>query len=319
MLDILVPLDGSALAERVLPVAATLARATGGRVRLVEAIGLPASDGIVPVMDEVHAEVSDYLKAVAAQYELDGRMTAGFGPAPILILQEAAVGGVRYIAMSTHARHGIARAVLGSVAEHVLRESPVPVYLLPAAAEARDFTAIRRIVIPLDGSRLSEAVVEPAGVLALQLGAAVTLVRVYGPPRGRFDGGDGTTRTVDQEVDRIMFRAERYMAPFVRKLESLGVAANRTADIGNDPASQILHLAKRMEADLIVMATHGRSGLDRLRHGSVTEQVLRHSHIPLLAFGRIPLHDLVPAEARTSTLERVAGALAVRSQAPAMA
>jgi nucleotide-binding universal stress UspA family protein len=311
MLDIVVPLDGSALAERVLPIAAALARAMGGQVRLVEAVGLPLTDGTFPVPEELQTRVSDYLKAVAVRYELDARMTTGCGPAPALILHETNQGGVRCIAMSTHARHGLSRAVLGSVAERVLRESPVPVYLLPAAAEDRDFTQIRRIVLPLDGSALSEAVLQPAGVFARQLGAAITLVRVYDPPRTVFDPHGAMVRSVDQAVDRVTIQAERYLAPFTHRLRALGVEASGVGEIGPHAAIRILDVAERTNADLILMATHGRSGLDRLRHGSVTEEVLRRGRIPLLAFGRIPLHDLAPAEVRGSVIDRIAAHVAL--------
>jgi nucleotide-binding universal stress UspA family protein len=316
MFDILVPLDGSLLSERVLPLAATLARTTGGQLRLVEAINLPMGEDFIGFLDEAQIAASDYLQDQAEKaqrtYGLPVSTTSRFGPAPSIILREAAAG-VRYVAMSTHARHGLPRAVLGSVAEHILRESPVPVYLLPAAAHERDLTDIKRIVIPLDGSALAQAVLDPAATLARQLGAAITLIRVYEPPRGPATDDHGLmVRSIDEEVDRIERRASQYMALLVRRIQALGVEAHDKGEFGDEPASHILHLAQKTGADLIVMATHGRSGLDRLRHGSVTEQVLRQSTIPLLAFGRVPLRDLIPAkEPATQTLARVAGDLAV--------
>jgi nucleotide-binding universal stress UspA family protein len=117
-------------------------------------------------------------------------------------------------------------------------------------------------------------------------------------------------RSVDQEVDRIELLAEQYMGPLVRELRRQGIEANPIFELAPEPAGQIVRLAKAVEADLIVMATHGRSGLDRLRHGSVTEQVLRHSDIPLLAFGRMPLKSLLareaPAPAMASSTSEVA-------------
>ena len=303
MADILVPLDGSTLAEQALPWAATVARATAGQIRLVEAIGLPMGEDFIGSLDELQAGASDYLNGQAEQVGRDYGLTASavtsIGPAATIILVEASSGGVGYIAMSTHARDGLRRAVLGSVAEHVLRESPVPVYLLPAAALGHELSAVKRIVIPLDGSALSQSVLEPAAAFAQQLGATITLIRVYEPPEGTvFDEHGAMVRSVDQEVDRIECLADQYMAPLVRQLQRLGVEANSTSELGHETANDIVRLAEAAEADLIVMATHGRSGLDRLRHGSVTEQVLRHSHIPLLAFGRIPLKSLVAVAAQ---------------------
>jgi len=301
MVDILVPLDGSPLAERVLPAAAMLARGSGGQLRLLEGISLPLSEGFVGSLEDLQAAASAYLKDQAERVQRTAGVPAStvvqLGFAPAIILGEAA-HGVGYVAMSTHGRHGLPRAVLGSVAEQVLRESPVPVYLLPARTEYKDVTAIKHLAIPLDGSPLSEAVLQPAAALARQLGAAIALFRVYDPPQGPvLDQHGRIVRGIDQEVDRIMLEAERYLAPLVRRLRAEGVEASGTGDIGGEPASLILHLANHASADLIVMATHGRSGLERLRHGSVTEKVLRHSQIPLLAFGRVALQSLVPAEA----------------------
>ena len=317
MFDILVPLDGSALSERVLPLAATLARTTGGQLRLVEAINFPMGEDFIGSFEQAETAASEYLQDQAERaqraYGLSVATTSGFGPAPSIILREAAGGGVRYVAMSTHARQGLPRAVLGSVAEQVLRESPVPVYLLPAAAQGLDLTAIKRMVIPLDGSALAQAVVDPAATLARQLGAAITLVRVYDPPRGPMMDEHGVVvENIDHEVDRIELMARQYMAPLVHRIQALGVEAEGSGEFGAEPSSHILHLAQKLHADLIVMATHGRSGLDRLRHGSVTEQVLRHSAIPLLAFGRVPLQDLVPAKEPTAQrMPKVAATLAM--------
>jgi len=303
MAGILVPLDGSTLAERALPWAAAVARATGGQIRLVEAISNPVTADFVVPLDELQAGASEYLNDQAEQIERNYGVAAmaitSMGPAPEVILAQASSGSVGYVAMSTHARDGLRRAVLGSVAEHVLRESPVPVYLLPAAAQGRALSAIKSIAIPLDGSALSQAILEPAALLARQLGATITLIRVYEPPDGAvFDEHGSMVRSVDQEVDRIELLAAQYMGPLTRQLQRLGIEANTRWELGHEPADHIVRLADLAEADLIVMATHGRSGLDRLRHGSVTEKVLRHSHIPLLAFGRIPLKSLVAAEAQ---------------------
>ena len=306
MTDILVPLDGSTLAERVLPFAATLARATGGQIRLVEAISNPVSADVALPLDGLQEAASDYLSGqaehVKRSYGVAAMAITSFGPAPGVILAQASSGGVGYVAMSTHARGGLQRAVLGSVAEHVLRESPVPVYLLPAAVQGRQLAAIKRIAIPVDGSALSQSLLWPAAVLAQHLGATITLIRVYEPPEGAvFDERGAMVRSVDQEVERIELLAQQYMGPLVRQLQGLGVEADGRCEIGS-PAEEIVRLAELVEADLIAMATHGRSGLDRLRHGSVTEQVLRHSHIPLLAFGRIPLKSLIAEEAPAQTM-----------------
>ena len=292
MLDVLVPLDGSLLAERVLPAAAEIARVNEGQVRLLRAIGLPLAESVIPEINDSEAQARAYLEGVAHNRGIRAGVSTGFGSAASMILSQVDAGGIGYVAMSTHARAGLRRAVPGSVAEHVLRAAPVPVYLLPAEAEQRDFSAIKRIAMAVDGSPLSVAVLEPAALLARQLRAKITLVCVYHSPYGRFDGLQSVGHTVGQELDRLRYETERYAAQLATRLGSYGVHAENATGIDSQPAAGILRLAKMAEADLILMATHGRSGLERLRHGSVTEQVVRHSGLPLLAFGRAALQHL---------------------------
>jgi len=156
--------------------------------------------------------------------------------------------------------------------------------------------------MPVDGSELSEAILEPAALLARQLAATITLVRVLEPPEGPvFDEHGVMLRSVDRELEDMQLAAERYMTPLIRRLKQLGVEAHDRSELADDVATEIVRLGDAAAGDLIIMATHGRSGLDRLRHGSVTEQVLRHSHVPLLAFGRLALHSLVAASERTNS------------------
>ncbi len=305
---IIVPLDGSLLAERALPLAAMLAGQLVGELRLVEAINLPVGEEMAPWGDLEEAARA-YLQVQAdriAQDQGAGVSTAAhFGTPDAVIIAEAADSDVACVIMTTHGREGLRRAVLGSVAEHVLREAPVPVFLLPAAAEGRETKAIKRIAVALDGSPLAEAVLEPLCGLARTLGAAVILIRVYGKPESPELREPGlAARVLDQELDSIEGLAEDYLEPLAGRLRSFGVDTTCVGALGHKPAEAILRLADAEEADLLAMATHGRSGLDRLRHGSVTEDVLRHSHLPLLAFGRAALERLHTPEPRTPAYAR---------------
>jgi nucleotide-binding universal stress UspA family protein len=285
MTGILVPLDESALADRILPLAATLARATNSQLRLVKAISLPpAEEYIGSMLDELEAGARDYLADKSEElqdaYGLVVTTAVQYGPAADVILRHAATDDIGYVAMTTHARHGVSRAVLGSIAEHVVRESPVPVYLLPAAAHERDFSVVKHIMLPVDGSPLSESVVAPIARLAQLLAADVTLFRVYE------DGAEAAGSALTKHVE---------------KFRELGVEVKDMTVVGQEAAHRIIELAGVVEADMIAMATHGRSGLDRLAHGSVTEEVLRHSHLPLLTFGRLALQKMTDEGAAVPT------------------
>jgi nucleotide-binding universal stress UspA family protein len=305
---IIVPLDGSFLAERALLLAAMLACRLGGELRLVEAINLPVGEEMAP-WGELEEAARAYLQGQAdrvSQGQGVGVSTAAhFGTPDAVIVAEAADSDVEWVVMTTHGREGLQRAVLGSVAEHVLRETPVPVFLLPAAAEGCETKAIKRIAVALDGSPLSEAVLEPLCGLARKLGAAVTLIRVYGEPQSPELSQPGLpARALDQEIESMELLAEEYLESLAGRLRSFGVDTTCVAAVGHKPAEAILRLAASEGADLLAMATHGRSGLDRLRHGSVTEAVLRHSHLPMLAFGRAALERLHTPERRTREYAR---------------
>jgi len=141
MAHILVPLDGSILAERALPWAATVARATAGHITLVQAISYPTmpADVVQPV-DELEVATSDYLKDQAARVQRTYGVTADvvttFGATASVILAEASARDVDYIAMSTHARDGLGRAVLGSVGARAARVAGTGVFV--ACGRSRD-------------------------------------------------------------------------------------------------------------------------------------------------------------------------------------
>ena len=264
MAAVLVPLDGERLAERALPLAAQLAQATGAELRLVQAISLPAEvplTGLLTGLDQFDAGPMEYLEAQAAHiagvFDLVATSALGYGPSSSVILSEASAAGASHIVMTTHGRAGLGRAVLGSVAERVVRDSPVPVLLLP-----------------VDGSALSHAVIGPVAQLAKAVGADVSMLRVY---EQGLAGNDA-----DLSGD-------------VAELRRLRVDVRDVTLAGKDPAAEILRMAEVLGADAIAMATHGRSGLDRWAHGSVTEQVLRHSRLPLVTFGKVALRELVLA------------------------
>jgi nucleotide-binding universal stress UspA family protein len=303
MAQIVVPLDGSLLAERALPLAATLAGKLGDELRLMETVNLPVEEALMGPWAELEAGSGEYLTLeadrLARERGIGVTTVTRLGPPAPFIVREASSPDACCIVMTTHGREGLRRAVLGSVAEHVLREAPVPVFLLPAAAEGCENAPIKRIAVALDGSSLAELILEPVARLARRLEAAVTLVRLYIEPEGAiFDGNGSMVRSIDQEIQRIELLAEEFMAPLAERFRSFGVDADYSGAIGSHPAEAILRLAAAARADLIAMATHGRSGLDRLRHGSVTEDVLRHSHLPVLGFGRGALEQLQQAQSR---------------------
>lgn len=168
---ILIPLDGSERAERALPVAALLARASGGSIAL-----LRIATG---ALDAARARAADYLAQIAASPELAGISVHAHvrsGAPAQRILEVAREQQVDLIILGSHGETGLKRWVLGSVAQHVTRQSSAPVLVLherggvPTHLSAED-TQLVRILVALDGSSLAEATLAPAAYLSAALSA----------------------------------------------------------------------------------------------------------------------------------------------------
>jgi nucleotide-binding universal stress UspA family protein len=201
---------------------------------------------------------------------------AFMGSAARVILDVAEQESATMIAMATHGQTGLRRLLLGSVAESVIRKSPVPVLvarpfwsyeLLPRWTEKAEDRPIRTILLPLDGSKRSSAIVPCATEMATLFASRVILLRVV-EPTDKKGSDDGATSVA--HLNRFSLALE------MKGLETLSMVRQ------GKPAQKILEAARAHEADLIAMATHGRSGLSRLVSGSVTEKVLREAPCPML-------------------------------------
>lgn len=293
MAKVLVPLDGSELAERALPLAAAVAHLTGSGLKLVEAAVRPTSLEVGMGFEGLLEAAQDYLNKRSAmlreRYQLHVTSQAVIASAVKLIVDQAARPAVSAVVMSTHGRTGPLRMLMGSVAEGVLRKSPNPVYLVSSRApEGPAVARIKHILVPLDGSAVSYSVLAPVRQLAQAAGACLTLFRIFDEGEELTDRNGATT---GQQWDMLAAKADLYFAPVKAHLRAAGlqVAADWTT---GDPAREILAQADFVHADLVALATHGRSGFDRLRHGSVAEGVLRHAKVPVMTFGPAALKRL---------------------------
>ncbi|RPH42502.1 MAG: universal stress protein [Planctomycetota bacterium] len=265
MRRILVPLDGSPTAEAILTHLRRLPIRHESEIILFQALPLsPFEDGQEP---------EKYLRRVSFQLTNDGypsRYLLRPGLPAESILETAVEERASMIALSTHGRTGVARWVLGSVAEKVLQASPLPVLVarsfpLPGSQGKWESMPIRGFLVPLDGSRLSLAALDPLFHLARGVDASVTLLHVTDPTPydGRWESPDETLK----EADHL--------------LRSACIPAQVEHRKG-DPGDQILKAIEGGGVDLVAMTTHGRSGPSRWVFGSVTAKVLRSTTVPML-------------------------------------
>lgn len=310
---ILVPLDGSPRAERALPVAARIARASGGSILLLQVVSPPidyggglGAGGLVSgeMIESDIAEASSYLKTIATMELLAGIATVTevlYGPPAQDILAYTETQEADLIIMCSHGRTGITRWVLGSVAHRLAHQSPVPVLVLRDTEDilARSKAMLPfRVFVPLDGSQLAETALVPAAHLAAALAA---------PNRGILHLAQvaklSTTTTTGSFVNQFNESALEYDKAYLTKVAEqlqttmkdlkLSISwsiAGETKD--EDVAATLRTMAEHGErgkeaegegdGDLIAISTHGRGGLERWVMGSVTERLLNSTKLPML-------------------------------------
>lgn len=272
-MKLLVALDGSALSEGILAHVRPLVQSGAHHVHLLRV--LDAQQGA-----EAEAAARSYLDklwrpANGSQVELRTHVLHGDPAARIVDLAREL--SVDLIAMSTHGRSGLSRWARGSVAERVLHQAHSPLFLanprgLSGVSSAPRFA---RVLVPLDGSRLSASVLPHAARLARANGADLLLLHVDVP------GAGGVHDTPEVAARRAQERAETRLADERLRLLGEGLQPHVIGAYG-DPAEEILAAVERHDATLVAMASHGRTGLSRWQWGSVAEKVLRHTTAPLL-------------------------------------
>lgn len=284
---IVVPLDGSGVAERALPYAEQLARKSTARMTLVSAA--PHVNTLLPGGELYNrrskAELREYLDRETARLREAGlqadSILAEADPVDAIVngIESA---GADLAVMSTHGRSGLPRFAWGSVTEGVLRRSRKPVLVIPREV-ALDWTVQRspRILVALDGSAFGEQAIAPAQDLAAALGAELVLLRAVDPTAWISAAGDpwavGQPYISDLHEQEAS-AATRYLEEVKRRLGP----TVRTILVHETPASAIVRVAREQRVMAVAMATHSRGGAERVIFGSVADAVLRASPVPLL-------------------------------------
>ena len=318
---ILVPLDGSGLAEGILPYVARIAAGVGARLTLLmvvdpdalevsaslrsDASGRAVSPGereragahpheasgpfAQQILENVERRAEANLREVAARLEEQGvsaesRVVEGSPAERIAAFAEEE--GCDLIAMSTHGRNLIARGVLGSVTDKIIHSARVPVLTITpdrASEYSRDSAApVTSLLAPLDGSELAEQVLPYVESLASAMPLSVTLVKAIVPVSSAPAYVEGLSFASDAKIQSEReTEAAEYLSKVAAGLSGKGIDADARVIIGT-PATAIADLARESGYDVIAMATHGRSGLSRWVLGSVAETLVRTSSAPVL-------------------------------------
>jgi nucleotide-binding universal stress UspA family protein len=292
---ILVPLDGSKTAEKVLPYARYLAGKFKVPVELLAVVDIAevASHMVSEktrfldtIIDDAVRHLTSYLGSVATTFAgTDVRCSVEKGKAEDTIIEKAATDKAMLITMATHGRSGLNRFLLGSVAEKVLRGMVNPLLLIRATEEAKSEgeTILKSIIVPLDGSELAEGVLPMAAGMAKKLDLEVELFRTYHIPYSVYGGDEGFyAGNYEELLAGVRDEAAQYLDKKAADLKNLGVAKVTCVTKEGLAADEIILLGQKTPDNLIAMSSHGRSGVKRWVLGSVAEAVVRHCGDPVL-------------------------------------
>jgi len=289
---LLVPLDGSHLAEAALPPAISLAHLLQAPVTLIHVIERHAPK---EVHGEPHLAESDeartYLEEVAARFPPGIHVESHVHTSEVSDVARSIVEHVRelesdLIVMCTHGHGGLRGWLFGSIAQQVLSLGTSPVLLVQPdkAGNAPPFTC-RRLLIPLDGDPEHEQGLPVATNLAQVCQATLHLMMVI-PTRGTLSGERASTarllpHTMSALLDMTEQGADEYLHLHVTQLQAEGLPVTASVRRGA-PAVVIAHTAQEIDTDLIVLGTHGKTGMDAFWSGSVTPRILSRARIPML-------------------------------------
>lgn len=304
---LLVPLDGSKIAEQALTAARELARATSCEIVLLTAIARQErwSTADTPTWWEADEEATatGYLDTLTRELRDSGfKATArvAWGRPSEMIRQIADESNVDLIVMTTHGRSGITRFLIGSVADNVVRTAERPLLLIRAQHEPPTHFDFSTILVPLDGSPLAESGLPFIKSLAAQLSAEVVLTRVVVPVTLLY--GEQYIPSTAPVMEKVDAEARDYLAAMQRRLKKDGLSVRAIVENGF-PVEAITAAADQTGAGMIALTSHGRTGPVRTVLGSVADGLVRQARCPCL---------VIPARAAAK------GSAGTESPAPAV-
>jgi nucleotide-binding universal stress UspA family protein len=275
---ILVPLDGSELARRALPYAASLARRHGARLILLHAYAAqPRNTDADPELDMVKG-----LSTLAHDLRQQGVQVQTWlsydesGPA---IVQTATDLKADLLVMSTHGRSGLSQLLFGSVTAYVVRHTSLPVVLVTEKCRVTwpDDQPLS-ILVPLDGTPFAELALAPARALAAAQHATLVLLRTPVPTIARHESPHPQ---VNADQRQALDGVQQYLDAVSKPIMATGQRVVTCAETGT-PAAAIARLVNDLQPALVVMATHGRGPLSRLLLETVASETLHLVTAPIL-------------------------------------
>ena len=294
---IMVPTDGSGFDREAIRVALRIAERSDAKIRLVRVLStgslfsLAAAAEGTAIATEVARNERDKalneLYSLAAECRAISRADIGVdleeGPVPEVLDSYARRNDVSLIVISTHERSRFARLSLGSVTDHLIRHTSIPVLVVKPSASYMNpqvGEAFRRIVVPLDGSTLAEQILPRIVELARLEDADTTLLHVLTSPYSRAGTSNGPVTWSDEDISQ----AEKYLFRIAERLRRHGLRVKTDIVISDNVPGAIRDFVDREKADVIAIATHGLGGVTRMLRGSVADALMHSAKMSMLVF-----------------------------------
>jgi nucleotide-binding universal stress UspA family protein len=295
---ILVPLDGSQLAEVALPYAEELAGKLGSEIILLYVSVFPEYPKehmlqfyLEKVVETIKKGAQKWAKKPVRGATVVKSVILTGNPAE-QIVEYADKEGIGLIVIATHGQSGIKRWVMGSVADKVVRATTKPVALIRAKgarADVRETGVLNKALVPLDGSKEGEAAIPYIEELASRLNVKVILLQVLGMgyQNANVQGVYEYVAFSEQQMESAKTYARGYLNKVGALLKQKGITVDTQVRTTSDIISvnapgEIINFADKAQVDLIAMSTHGRSGVGRWVLGSVADRVLHEGNTPIL-------------------------------------
>lgn len=307
---ILAPLDGSSLAEAVLPHIIAFTRVNGTEVTLV--CVLESSTGVPAQLDPVDwqlrkAEVQSYLDEMATllrSHDLRVETDVLEGPVADRIIEYVHKNGFDLIALSSHGKSGLSGWTVSSVAQKIIQRARKSIMLIPAycasAGERQNMLSgemrYRRILVALDGSPRAEHVLGKATALARYHGAELSLIHVVTPPHllQRMPLSDEDRGLIERVVNRNRQEAERYFDQLRTRLSP----EPQTYVLEGEHVPATVHsFIQDQDIDLVLLSAHGHVHQDRRPYGSLAYNLMTYAGVPVIVSQDLEEHEIEPTPA----------------------
>ncbi len=279
---ILIPTDGSDAATTAARAAIELARWFDADLHAIYVVELePFPVVFDDAMSELARHGNETLDTIAdwaydANVETTTTVVENGEPVHEAIIDYTDDHDIDLTVMGTHGRTGVGRVLLGSVAEQTLRKSSVPV--MTVHSETIVDSTFDSILVPFDGSKGSHGALDHALDLARETSATLHFINVV--DHAVVAGGDYNAGMV---LDALKQSGEQALESVVERVEEVGVDVGEASVVVGSPFREIVDYADEADVDCIVMGTRGRSGINRVLLGSVTERVIRKTNVPVIA------------------------------------